>query len=64
MLAGVAMLIGKEPLSLLQYSALVQAGVAGKDRHRTLFRLRRIIVVGSILFLILGLYLALNPFLG
>lgn len=63
-LAGIAMLIGREPLSLLQYAALLQFRIAGKDRNRTLSRLQQIILVGSVLFIVFGLYLAFNPLSG
>ncbi len=61
MLAGVAMLIGRKPMALMQYSALEQARVAGNNRDRTLSWLQRIIVLGSIAFIILGLYWVFNP---
>lgn len=59
--AGIAMMIGRKPLSLLQYAALEQARIVRTDRDRTLSRLRRIIIGGSALFIVFGLYLALNP---
>lgn len=62
--AGIAMLIGREPLSLLQYSALLQARIAGKDRSKTLARLQQVILVGSVLFIVFGLHLAFNPLSG
>jgi hypothetical protein len=60
-LAGVAMLIGRKPMALMQYSALEQARIAGNNRDRALTRLQRIIVIGSIAFIILGLYWVFNP---
>jgi hypothetical protein len=63
-LAGIVMLVGREPLSLLQYAALLQFRMAGKNRNRTLSRLQQIILVGSVLFIVFGLYLAFNPLLG
>jgi hypothetical protein len=60
-LAGIAMLVGRKPLSLLQYSALLQARIAGTDREKTLSWLRQVILVGSVLFIVFGLYLVLNP---
>lgn len=61
-LAGIVMLVGRESLSLLQYATLLQFRIAGKDRNRTLSRLQQIILVGSVLFIVFGLYLAFNPF--
>lgn len=52
--AGVAMMIGRKPLSLMQYGALQQARVVRTDRDKTLSRLRRIIVGGSALFIVIG----------
>lgn len=63
-MAGVAMLIGRKPMSLVQYAALEQARIAGKHRDRTLSGLQRIIVIGSIAFIILGVYLVFNPLSG
>lgn len=63
-LAGIAMLAFRKPLSLLQYSALQQAHIAGKNRDKKLSWLRQVILVGSILFILLGLYLAFNPLSG
>ena len=60
-LAGLAMIVGRKPLSLLQYAALKQARVAGANRDRTLAPLRRIIIGGSILFIGFGVFLAVNP---
>jgi hypothetical protein len=54
-LAGIAMLIGRKTLALLQYSALLQFRVAGKDRNKTLSQLQQIIMVGSVLFIVFGL---------
>jgi sterol desaturase/sphingolipid hydroxylase (fatty acid hydroxylase superfamily) len=64
MLAGIGMLVGREPLSLMQYAALEQARIAGKNRDQTLSRLRRVIVIGSIAFVLLGLYWVFNPLSG
>jgi hypothetical protein len=59
--AGIAMMIGRKPLSLMQYGALHQARIVRTDRDKTLSRLRRIIVGGSALFIVLGLHVAFNP---
>jgi hypothetical protein len=59
--AGIAMMIGRKPLSLMQYAALEQARIVRDDRDKTSFLLQRIIIGGSVLFIVLGIYLALNP---
>jgi hypothetical protein len=62
--AGIAMMIGRKPLSLMQYAALEQARIVRDDRDdrdKASSLLQRIIIGGSVLFIVLGFYLALNP---
>lgn len=63
-LAGLAMIVGRKPLSLMQYAALKQARVVRANRDRTLALLRRIIIGGSIAFIGFGVFLAFNPLIA
>lgn len=60
-LAGLAMIVGRKPLSLMQYAALKQARVVPAYRDRTLAVMRWIIIGGSTMFIVFGVYLAFNP---
>jgi hypothetical protein len=48
----------------MQYAALKQARVVRANRDRTLARLRRIIIGGSIMFIGFGVFLAFNPLIA
>lgn len=63
-LAGLAMIVGRKPLSLMQYAALKQARVVPANRDRTLALLRWIIIGGSIMFIGFGVFLAFNPLIA
>ena len=63
-LAGLAMIVGRKPLALMQYAALKQAHIVRANRDRTIALLRRIIIGGSIMFIALGVFLVFNPLIA
>ncbi|MHA7263795.1 hypothetical protein ACX80W_11410 [Arthrobacter sp. TMN-37] len=58
--AGVGMMVMRKPFSLMQAAAINL--VPGKrDPKRTVRILQKVIIVGGILFILFGVYLAVNP---
>lgn len=60
-LAGLGMIIAREPLALMHYAALRQAHIMHAEADTVLPVMRKIIIGGSILFIVFGVYLAFNP---